>query len=239
MDILWYSLREIPLSDHLLFPSLVALTSFHLHCLLFTCYDYFVLKREGIPKMIYDCALPQFVTHLVLNAISFSVINTRIELPKRAPKLDEFLFDLSCCYIIGDFFIYWEHVIMHRIPFLRHRIHSTHHKYTSPLHSFNAGWVHPIEIFIAAVCELCFPLLFNVHPLTLWIFLWTWVFWLVEEHSGDEVWFSLANLIPYVGGGSRPHALHHAPYLTKNFGFVFSCWDRLFGTYEEPKERKL
>jgi sterol desaturase/sphingolipid hydroxylase (fatty acid hydroxylase superfamily) len=105
--------------------------------------------------------------------------------------------------------------------------------------SFNAGWVHPVEIAVAAICELAYPLLFNVHPLTVWIFLYSWVFWLVEEHSGDDVWWSLWHIAPLIGGGAPPHSLHHAPHLTKNFGFVFSCWDRLFGTFQAPHEDRI
>ena len=31
-----------------------------------------------------------------------------------------FLFECTCCFIVGDFFIYWEHRIMHIIPYLRY-----------------------------------------------------------------------------------------------------------------------
>lgn len=240
MEMIWDFIRlQVPLSNHLLFPSIVALTSFHLHCWVFTLYDYFVLKRDGIKQMLYECALPQTVIHLILNTASFIYIDKRIELPEDAPTLVEFLLGLIGCFIVGDFLIYWEHVFMHRIAFLRHNIHSTHHRFTSPLYSFNAGWVHPIEIAVAMVCELSFPYVIGIHPFTLFTFLWLWVFLLVEEHSGDPVWWSLWNISPTIGGGAEPHNIHHAPLTTKNFGFVFSIWDRLFGTFHDPEAKKI
>ena len=43
-------------------------------------------------------------------------------------------------FIVGDFFIYWEHRIMHAVPYLRKNIHSWHHAYTAPFSW--AGGVH-------------------------------------------------------------------------------------------------
>jgi len=237
IQLIWDAAREnVPYANHIMFPSLVAMGSFHFHCWLFTLYDALILKRPGVRNMLYECALPQTIAHGILNALTFYFVTTRTDLPVKAPSAVEFFRDLVLCYGIGDFFIYVEHVYMHKIPFLRHNVHATHHRYTSPMFSFNAGWVHPVEILVAAACELAYPFAVGVHPLTLWVFLWTWIIWLVEEHSGNDVWWSLWNILPLIGCGGPPHGLHHAPHLTKNFGFVFSCWDRMFGTYEEPPE---
>jgi len=125
---------------------------------------------------------------------------------------------------------------MHKIAWLRNHVHAMHHEHTSPMFSWAAGWVHPVEIALAIVCEMAFPVLYKVHPLSLWFFIATWVFWLCEEHSGDHVWWSLWNMLPFgVGGGSVPHDIHHAPHTTRNFSFVFVVWDKLFGTFEEPE----
>jgi len=236
---LWDWARSLPYANHLLFPSLIALGSFHFHCWMFTLYDGLVLKRRGVATMLWECALPQTLAHAFLNTVSFMAFHAQRELPEKAPSVNDFVFGLLMCYFVGDFLIYWEHVFMHKNKWLRHYVHATHHKYTSPMFSFNAGWVHPLEILVAAICELFYPTVASVHPLTLWVFLWTWIFWLTEEHSGDHVWFSLWNLSPLIGGGAPPHDLHHSPHLTKNFGFVFSCWDRLFGTFAEPSTETM
>lgn len=71
----------------------------------------------------------------------------------------------------------------------------------------------------------------------MWIFVYSWVFLLTEEHSGNHMWWSLYSLLPWqTGGGSKPHDLHHAPFTTKNFSFVLALWDRLFGTFESPED---
>lgn len=111
-------------------------------------------------------------------------------MPAEAPTLSVFLYEIIWCFIAGDFFIYWEHRIMRMIPYLRHNVHSVHHKY-SAVFSWAGGWVHPFEDTIVIMCEIIpAQFLFNVHPLSLWIFTALWVICLVDEHSGHAVWWS-------------------------------------------------
>ena len=234
--------KALPGASSSLFPSLVALGSFHLFCALHTVDDLWRLQRAGVWDTLVHCAVPQFAAHMVVNTAAWLVLANVLEpnvLPILAPSPAEFAGGLLGCYIVGDFLIYWEHVFMHRIQWLRQNIHSTHHFFTSPLFSWHAGWVHPFEIAVAIVCELAYPYSMGLHPFTLWVFIATWVFWLVEEHSGKEVWWSLSKILPWgIGGGSEPHGLHHEPLLTRNFAFVFSVWDHIFGTYAAPSKSK-
>jgi len=96
--------------------------------------------------------------------------------------------------------------------------------------------VHPIEIAVALACQGVFPALAGVHPLSLTVFISTWLVWLVEDHCGsDSVWWSQWHWVPFQwGGGSAPHAVHHAPFTTRNYAFVFGFWDHLFGTFVDP-----
>jgi len=232
-------LKHLPFADHPLFVSVVALASFHVFCALHSLDDVIRLRRSGVGQTLLYCALPQLVMHIVANTLVWHLFAfERTPLPDAAPSVAAFLADLLACYVVGDFLIYWEHYYMHKIQFLRFNIHAVHHAYTSPLFSWHAGWVHPVEIASAIACEMAWPLLTGTHPFTLVVFVSTWVFWLVEEHAGKDVWWSLDNVLPWdLGGGSRPHDLHHAPLLTKNFSFVFSAWDHLFGTFAPPQPR--
>jgi sterol desaturase/sphingolipid hydroxylase (fatty acid hydroxylase superfamily) len=240
---LWqFILINIPLIDHILFPSFVALSSFHVCCICFSIWDW-KQNRKELPTILFKCALPQIIAHIIVNSLSFYVIEYYLQIPRdlaiyqrEAPSIQQFIIELILCYIIGDFFIYWEHRLMHYIPFLRLNIHSTHHTFTSPLFSYAAGYVHPIEISIAIMCEMSFPILYGVHPLTKYIFIATWVFWLTEEHSGHHFWWSLYEILRKYGGGSKPHDIHHAPLTTKNLAFIFTFWDHLFGTFVDADE---
>ena len=192
---------------------------------------------------MFHCAVAQAVCHVLANVSAFWLLGgptATLDLPLEAPTYVEFFRELLACFVVGDFFIYWEHYYMHKFAFLRKYVHNFHHEYKSPLFSWCAGWVHPAEIAVALLCELAYPVWFAVHPLTIWVFISLWVFLLVEEHSGHNVFWSPHNILPFeVGGGSKSHDLHHKPFYTKNYSFIFSAWDHLFGTYEPPTNRNI
>ena len=95
--------------------------------------------------------------------------------------------------------------------------------------------MHPVEVASVVLCQLVPVAILTPHPLTQWLFAYTWVVCLIDEHSGHDVWWSPYQLLPFtgcaLGGGAAPHDIHHYKP-TKNFGFVFVVWDRLFGTFE-------
>jgi len=159
-------------------------------------------------------------------------------LPQSAPSVLSLCAHLSLCLLLGDFFIYWEHRLMHTVPYLRTRIHSVHHEYTA-VFSWAGGWVHPLEDLVVVACQCVPVLLLAPHPLTQWLFACLWVICLIDEHSGHDVWWSPYQLLPFTGvaqgGGAAPHDIHHYKP-TKNYGFVFIIWDRLFGTFEEVQQ---
>lgn len=159
-------------------------------------------------------------------------------LPQRAPTCLGLLASLTFCLVVGDFLIYWEHRMMHAVPFLRRHVHSVHHEYTA-VFSWAGGWVHPLEDIVAVICQAIPVLLIRPHPLTQWLFAALWVVCLVDEHSGHDVWWSPYQLLPYTGcpqgGGAAPHDIHHYKP-TRNYGFIFVTWDRLFGTFEAVSE---
>jgi len=158
-----------------------------------------------------------------------------IDLPVAAPTCWALVRDLTLCVVVGDFLIYWEHRLMHAVPFLRNHIHSVHHRYTS-VFSWAGGWVHPLEDLVVVGCQVLPVVALGPHPLTQWLFAAFWVVCLIDEHSGHDVWWSPYQLLPFTGcaqgGGAAPHDIHHYKP-TKNFGFIFIVWDRLFGTFEE------
>ena len=235
---LWEALTtRVPLTHHVLFPSFVALGTFYASCALFSAWDA-LQARPGLGKVLRECAWPQIRAHAVANAVGWVLVGgaaaTRA-LPAEAPTVARLGAEVAASFVVGDFLIYWEHVAMHRVAWLRNRVHATHHEYTTPMYAWCAGWVHPIEIAVALACEAAFPVAYGVHPLSLWFFVATWTICLVEEHSGQHFRWSLYEWMPLgIGGGSKPHEIHHAPFLTKNFSFIFAVWDHLFGTFEDP-----
>ena len=145
--------------------------------------------------------------------------------------------DFSVICLAGDFLIYWEHRLMHAVPYLRRNIHSIHHTYGT-VFSWAGGVVHPLEDAVVILCQIAPILAIRPHPIVYWLFSAFWVVCLVDEHSGHDVWWSPYQILPFtgcpIGGGGAPHDIHHYKP-TQNFGFLFTIWDRCFDTFEEVK----
>lgn len=140
-----------------------------------------------------------------------------------------------------DFSFWLAHLVGHRVR-LFWCVHSVHHTTTemrlsTAVRGSALDFVHVPWFFVWV------PLL-GVHPMML----------LTVEAAG-RIWGVLTHVSPhFVGRGGRwvralerwfvtpsLHRVHHgrqARYLDRNYGEVFSVWDRLFGTFtpEDPRE---
>ena len=176
----------------------------------------------------------QIGIYALINAAFWICLPYHVVMPELAPTVWELVRDFCTSMLIGDFLVYLEHIVHHKILFLYKHVHHVHHCFRTDLFSWCAGWVHPFELTVFALCMIIYPwILSPVHPLTLWIYLSVFVALLLEEHSGHDVWWSPNHLIPSVFGGAVPHDVHHVKVKT-NYGFVFTIWDRIFGTYLAP-----
>jgi len=238
--------------SHWLWPAWLGLITFIIACSYFTYKD---LNRHIATKVqknqwpsnadLIWAAVPQILIYVILNAASSYYWNIHIELPRQAPSMFSFISHFAICLLVGDFLIYCEHRVMHMVPYLRNNVHSIHHKYTA-VFSWAGGVVHPVEDLVVICCQCVTPMFFlDVHPLTFWVFIMVWVICLVDQHSGHDVSWSLFRVLPWTGhplsptgGGGAPHDVHHYN-VSKNFGFVFVIWDRIFGTYVPAVEWHL
>jgi len=133
-----------------------------------------------------------------------------------------------------DLFVYAQHVVMHRVGLLW-RVHRVHHA-DRDVDVTTALRFHPLEIALsmglkmAAVVALGAP---------------AWAVALFEVALNATAMFNHANLRLSQKLDTRlrsfvvtpdMHRIHHsvaAGELNSNFGFNFSFWDRVFGTYRE------
>jgi sterol desaturase/sphingolipid hydroxylase (fatty acid hydroxylase superfamily) len=239
----WAScIQHVPwLASHAGFPGLVGAVAFVISCLCFSVLD---LRRSVSTKLqkhyfpsLWDMLKaggPQVVLYGAGNWAGYAFGYHEIALPERAPRICIFAEEVLICFIVGDFFIYAEHRLMHAVPFLRKHIHSWHHSYHTPF-SWAGGVVHPLEDAIVILCQMTTPLVLGYHPLSVWVFIFIWVVLLVEEHSGHDVSWAPYNWMPFascpMGGGGAPHDIHHYK-VNKNYGFVLCVWDHMLGTFE-------
>jgi len=236
------SLRRYPwLLGHAGFGGLVGLATLVVSCVGFSVLDLrrcmeTKLQRGYFPSVRDMCVagVPQLVVYSYANYAWYVKGYHPVALPPEAPRLPVLAEQVLVAFLVGDFFIYWEHRLMHMVPFTRKHIHSWHHAYTAPF-SWAGGVVHPLEILVVVACQIAAPLALSHHPLSFWVFVALWTALLFEEHSGHAVSWAPYHWLPFaacpMGGGAAPHDIHHYK-VTKNFSFVLCVWDHLFGSFE-------
>lgn len=158
------------------------------------------------------------------------------QLPDAAPSLTRLITEIIVFTLIGDFFHYLTHRLLHYNLLLRTHIHSVHHEYEGRLFSWIGMQVHPIEALMINIA-IYTPLVLFAHPLSLWILSLGATINAAFAHSGYNGGFSTIGL-PYALTSSD-HQLHHEKNSSKNFGNIFSIWDRMFGTFKKTESYNL
>jgi sterol desaturase/sphingolipid hydroxylase (fatty acid hydroxylase superfamily) len=143
---------------------------------------------------------------------------------------------LVLALVIGEFFEYSFHRLMHEVPVLW-RFHATHHSATR-LYWLNAVRFHPIDLFLVSTVRLS-PL--QLHGYAAEDDALELVF------SGDHGSFQHANLpvrlgpLNWVFSMAELHRWHHSKNVAeanRNYGGNLILWDVLFGTRFLPPDRE-
>lgn len=142
---------------------------------------------------------------------------------------------IALCVVAADFAYYWEHRFTHRVGF-GWATHTVHH--SSPYFNISVAYrFGPIDGII--------PLFFHAplavvgfHPLLI-VFSETMV-QIYQTALHTEVIGKLPKPVEAVMNTPSHHRVHHGSnpqYLDKNYAGMFIVWDRLFGTFEEEREK--
>jgi sterol desaturase/sphingolipid hydroxylase (fatty acid hydroxylase superfamily) len=143
---------------------------------------------------------------------------------------------LVLALVIGEFFEYSFHRLMHEVPVLW-RFHATHHSATR-LYWLNAVRFHPIDLFLVSTVRLSALLLLGCGAE---------VVALVLVFSGVHGSFQHANLpvrlgpLNWVFSMAELHRWHHSKNVAeanRNYGGNLILWDVLFGTRFLPPDRE-
>lgn len=146
--------------------------------------------------------------------------------------------ELLLFILIFDLAIYWQHRIFHLVPiFWRfHRVHHTDEDYDLT----TGSRFHPGSILISAMIKVGLVIVFGASALAILA---------AEILLNLTSMFNHSNLrLPErVDGFLRRfivtpdmHRIHHSRQVVehnRNFGFNFSFWDRLFGSYLQSPEK--
>jgi len=131
--------------------------------------------------------------------------------------------------VVGDFGKWLQHYLSHKLSLLWH-FHSIHHSQRE-LNLFTQARFHVVEMITLA------PILYlPLYALNLDFELAVWILLAIEWHGRITHANLRTNFGPlrYALVTPQSHRVHHSRerrHHDRNFGTLFSCWDRLFGTH--------
>ena len=139
-------------------------------------------------------------------------------------------------FVVIDFVYYWYHRCSHRVRFFW-AVHMNHHSseemnFTVSLRQAWFGSLTKVPFFISMPLIGFDPLITAVAGVTSTL-------WGVVGHTQ---WINKLGPLEYIFVTPSSHRVHHGSneeYLDKNYGNLLIIWDRLFGTFEEEKEKVI
>ncbi|PCJ82071.1 MAG: sterol desaturase [Bacteroidetes bacterium] len=167
-----------------------------------------------------------------IDETGWGLINT-IELPLAA--------ELFLTILAFDFIAqYVAHITVHRVKFLW-RIHLVHHSDTH-VDATTGTRLHPLDfisresfavlaVFITGA-PFAFYMLYRILTIAFTYF----------NHSNVSLPLKLDKAISWVIISPNTHKFHHhfeEPWTDRNFGNIFSIWDRIFGTFAYGDVNKI
>ena len=147
-------------------------------------------------------------------------------------------FEFLLFILLFDLTIYWQHRVFHMVPMLW-RFHRVHH--TDESYDLTTGSrFHPISILISTVLKVGLVIVLGAPAIAILaaeiILNLTSMF----NHSNIYLPQQVDRVLQKLVVTPDMHRIHHSQddiEHNRNFGFNFSFWDRLFGSYaQDPKQ---
>jgi sterol desaturase/sphingolipid hydroxylase (fatty acid hydroxylase superfamily) len=140
--------------------------------------------------------------------------------------------------LVLDLVIYLQHRLFHFVPIFW-RVHKVHHT-DQDIDVTTALRFHPLEIILSLLIKFAAVAAIGAPPLSVLIFEVLLNGASMFNHGNVRIPLSLDRIIRMVLVTPDMHRVHHsviARETNSNYGFCFSWWDRIFGTYKaQPQE---
>ncbi len=139
--------------------------------------------------------------------------------------------------IILDGAIYLQHVMVHAVPALW-RLHRVHHA-DLDFDVTTGARFHPLEILLSMLIKFAVILLLGPPLLAVVIFEVLLNATSMFNHSNVRLPLAVDRIVRLFIVTPDMHRVHHSHLqheTNSNFGFNFSIWDRLFGTYRDQPQ---
>ena len=134
--------------------------------------------------------------------------------------------------LLLDFAIYLQHILTHKVSFLW-RLHRVHH--TDPFFDTSTALrFHTLEILFSLAFKALFITLLGASAFSIVVLEISVNFFAMFNHSNFSLPSKLETLTKKILVTPDMHRIHHstlAHETNSNYGFSFSFWDKLFGTY--------
>jgi len=134
--------------------------------------------------------------------------------------------------MVLDLAHYATHYFLHRFSWLW-RIHQVHH--SDPDFDFTTGVrTHPVEMIVTETVHLASIALLAPPPVAVIVLAMFTAMQNLFTHANWRVPAWIDSAMRRILVTPDVHRIHHSDSITEqntNFGFVFTWWDRLFGTY--------
>ncbi len=150
--------------------------------------------------------------------------------------------------LLFDFGLFVGHWLVHRVPCLW-AFHKVHHS-AEVLNPVTAARFHPVDLWVSGMVVTVFVSaghgvmvylagsdvqLIRLFGINVFLFL----FYLLGANlRHTHIWLEYPGWMSFILISPAQHQVHHSrehKYMNKNLGFMFSFWDRLFGTLYVPK----
>lgn len=149
----------------------------------------------------------------------------------------QWLAEAAFAFVLLDFAVWFQHLAMHRVPFLW-RMHAVHHS-DRDLDVTTALRFHPFELIASTLYKSLIVALLGVPVLVALAF----EIWLnanaLFNHSNIRLPVKLDRKLRRVLVTPDMHLVHHSILPNdqhRNYGFALSAWDRIFRTYRAESD---
>jgi len=143
-------------------------------------------------------------------------------------------------FLLIDLWMYWWHRMNHTIKLFWqfHRLHHTEeHMNTTTVLRFHFAELFISNCFKALIFLMLGPMVFMVMLYEI-VFLTNVLF----HHSNIKMSLAADNVYSKFFSSPLMHRLHHSKKMidrNTNYGSVFSCWDKLFGSYKKNEQTQI
>lgn len=146
--------------------------------------------------------------------------------------------EIAISVVLLDLAIWFQHVVSHKVP-LFWRLHQVHHA-DRDIDVTTAIRFHPIEIGLSMLWKIVCVFAFGASLFSVVLFEILLNACAMFSHANIRLPLALDRILRLLIVTPDMHRVHHSVLRHEhdsNYGFNFSVWDRLFGTYRAQPEK--